>query len=206
MVTLITILHVFVCVFLILVVLLQAGKGGGMGLAFGSSGAQTVFGGSGAGNFLTRLTAGTAVAFMLTSLTLAYFASAKQGAWLDEYEKRMAEQNRRDRLAREKLAAPTAAGDGGVKATTEPQVDQAPAPSTGAATPAEGTPAETTTPAEGAKPEETKAATPAPAETKAAPAETKPAAPAEKAAETKPAKRPAEGPKKPPEAPKPSNQ
>ena len=45
MVTLITIIHVLVCVFLILVVLLKAGKGGGMGLAFGSSGAQTVFGG-----------------------------------------------------------------------------------------------------------------------------------------------------------------
>ena len=37
MVTLITIVHVFVCFFLILVVLLQAGKGGGMGIAFGSS-------------------------------------------------------------------------------------------------------------------------------------------------------------------------
>src|SRR5215813_11253283 len=107
MVILVTILHVIVCLFLILVVLLQAGKGGGMGLAFGNSGAQTMFGGSGAGNFLTRLTAGTAVAFMITSLTLAYFASAKQGAWLDEYEHKMAEQNRRDRLAREKLAAPT---------------------------------------------------------------------------------------------------
>src|SRR5215475_13515284 len=114
MVTLVTILHVFVCIFLILVVLLQAGKGGGMGLAFGSSGAQTVFGGSGAGNFLTKLTAGTAVIFMITSLTLAYFASAKEGAWLDEYEKRMSEQNKRDKAARDKLGtqAPTPAGAG----------------------------------------------------------------------------------------------
>ena len=51
------ILHVFVCTFLVLVVLLQAGKGGGIGIAFGGGGSQTVFGSSGAGNFLTRLTA-----------------------------------------------------------------------------------------------------------------------------------------------------
>src|SRR6266581_2005519 len=106
MVTLVTILHVLVCLFLILVVLLQAGKGGGMGLAFGGSGAQTVFGGSGAGNFLTRLTAGTAVVFMLTSLALAYFASAKESAWLEDYEKKMGEQARRERVAREKLQEP----------------------------------------------------------------------------------------------------
>src|SRR5215470_9514750 len=135
MVTLVTILHVVVCLFLILVVLLQAGKGGGMGLAFGSSGAQTVFGGSGAGNFLTKLTAGTAIVFMLTSLTLAYFASAKEGAWLDEYEKRMSEQNKRDKAARDKLAAPAATGEspaaeGADKAA--PTDGTAPAPAEGA--------------------------------------------------------------------------
>src|SRR5215470_969228 len=129
MVTLVTILHVVVCLFLIFVVLLQAGKGGGMGLAFGSSGAQTVFGGSGAGNFLTRLTAGTAVAFMLTSLTLAYFASAKEGAWLEEYEKRMSEQTKRDKAANEKLVTPPAKPETGEANApkTEGQTDQAPA-------------------------------------------------------------------------------
>ena len=61
MITFLTVLHVIVCVFLILVVLLQAGKGGGMGIAFGGGGgSQTVFGSSGAGNFLTRLTSITA--------------------------------------------------------------------------------------------------------------------------------------------------
>jgi preprotein translocase subunit SecG len=49
MVTLITIVHVFVCFFLILVVLLQAGKGGGVGIAFGSATSSQVFGGRGAG-------------------------------------------------------------------------------------------------------------------------------------------------------------
>ena len=69
MITLLTVLHIVVCLFLILVVLLQAGKGGGMGIAFGGGGgSQTVFGSSGAGNFLTRLTSITAFLFLLNSI------------------------------------------------------------------------------------------------------------------------------------------
>jgi preprotein translocase subunit SecG len=75
LITLVTILHVVVCVFLILVILLQAGKGGGMGGAFGGAGSQTVFGGRGAQTFLGKLTSISAGIFMLTSLTLAYNAS-----------------------------------------------------------------------------------------------------------------------------------
>jgi len=73
--TLLNILHVFVCFFLILVVLLQQGRGGGLGSSFGGGGAQ-VFGGRGAGNFMTRLTAICAAIFMLTSMSLAYLSSA----------------------------------------------------------------------------------------------------------------------------------
>ncbi|AKT37506.1 preprotein translocase subunit SecG [Chondromyces crocatus] len=73
--TFLHIVHVFVCLFLILVVLLQQGKGGGMGSAFGGASAQ-VFGGRGAGNFLTRLTAICAAVFMATSMSLAYLSSA----------------------------------------------------------------------------------------------------------------------------------
>ncbi len=72
--TLITIVHVFACVFLVLVVLLQTGKGAEMGAVFGGS-SSTVFGSSGAGNFLTRLTTGVAIVFMLTSLSLTYLSS-----------------------------------------------------------------------------------------------------------------------------------
>lgn len=67
----VTVIHILACLFLIGVVLLQQGKGADMGAVFGGS-SQTVFGSSGAGNFLTRLTTATAVIFMLTSLTLAY--------------------------------------------------------------------------------------------------------------------------------------
>ena len=68
--------HVICCLFLIGVVLLQQGKGADMGAVFGGS-SSTIFGSGGAGNFLTRLTTGAAVVFMLTSLTLTY-ASARR--------------------------------------------------------------------------------------------------------------------------------
>jgi preprotein translocase subunit SecG len=69
-----TVLHVMVCVFLVVVVLLQRGKGAEIGAVFGGGSGSTIFGSRGAGNFLTKLTTGAAVVFMLTSLSLAYFA------------------------------------------------------------------------------------------------------------------------------------
>ena len=69
-----TILHVFVSLFLIGVVLLQSGKGAEMGASFGSSGSQSVFGAGGGTSFLSKLTTSAAVIFMLTSLTLAYIS------------------------------------------------------------------------------------------------------------------------------------
>src|SRR5580698_7342080 len=74
--TLLDIVHIFVCAFLMLVVLLQQGKGGGMGAAFGGGATAQVFGGRGAGNILTRATAVCAVTFMVTSVSLAYLSSS----------------------------------------------------------------------------------------------------------------------------------
>ena len=68
-------IHVFLCFFLILVVLIQPGKSGGMGALSGAAATQ-VFGGRGAGNVLTKTTWVTAVMFFFTSLTLAYFSSS----------------------------------------------------------------------------------------------------------------------------------
>ena len=76
MIILVTVIHVLVCIGLILVVLLQTGKGAEVGAVFGGSSA-TIFGSSGAGNFLSRLTTGMAIVFMVTSLTLGYFAGRK---------------------------------------------------------------------------------------------------------------------------------
>src|SRR5678815_5974580 len=75
MVIVITIIHVIVSIGLILVVLLQTGKAD-MGAVFGGS-SSTIFGSSGAGNFLTKLTTGMAIVFMITSLTLGYFAGRR---------------------------------------------------------------------------------------------------------------------------------
>ncbi|MFH1059849.1 MAG: preprotein translocase subunit SecG [Pseudomonadota bacterium] len=72
MTTVVIIVHLLACIGLILVVLLQAGKGAGIGAAFGGS-SQTVFGSTGAATFLAKLTTGVAVVFMLTSLGLAMF-------------------------------------------------------------------------------------------------------------------------------------
>jgi preprotein translocase subunit SecG len=76
MITIVTIIHVFVSLGLIVIVLLQTGRGADIGAVFGGS-SSTIFGSSGAGNFLTRLTTGLAIVFMLTSLTLGYFSGKK---------------------------------------------------------------------------------------------------------------------------------
>ena len=69
------IVHLFVCVALIMIVLLQTGKGADMGAAFGGGSSQTLFGSTGASTFLSKATTVAAVVFMLTSLTLAYISS-----------------------------------------------------------------------------------------------------------------------------------
>jgi len=74
MYTLIVILHVIVSVALILVILLQTGKGSDIGAVFGGGSSQTLFGSTGPTSFLSKLTAGAAIVFMLTSLFLAYFS------------------------------------------------------------------------------------------------------------------------------------
>ena len=80
MVIAVTILHIIVCIGLILVVLLQTGKGAEIGAVFGGGSSSTIFGSSGAGNFLTKLTTGMAIIFMMTSLTLGYFAGRRPSA------------------------------------------------------------------------------------------------------------------------------
>ena len=68
----VTIVHILTCILLILVVLLQAGKGASLGAAFGGA-SQTVFGSAGATPFLAKLTTALAILFMLTSLGLSVF-------------------------------------------------------------------------------------------------------------------------------------
>jgi preprotein translocase subunit SecG len=115
--TFITIIHVVVSIFLILVILLQAGKGGGMGGAFGGAGSQTVFGGRGATTFLGKLTSAAAIIFMITSVALSQVASRSSSV-----------------VRREAAPAQGPAGT-------------APAPAPAPAAPAPGAPSHGTTPA-----------------------------------------------------------
>ncbi len=80
--TIITVIHVIAALSLILTVLLQAGKGAAMGSGLGAGSSQTMFGSSGAGNFLTKLTTGIAILFMVTSLTLAVFSKKNKSSSL----------------------------------------------------------------------------------------------------------------------------
>ena len=74
MTLLLQIVYVMVCLFLIIVVLLQHGKGADIGVSLGAGSSNTVFGARGAGNFLTKLTTASAVLFMVLAFSLARFA------------------------------------------------------------------------------------------------------------------------------------
>lgn len=75
----ITALHYMVCLFLIVVILLQAGKGADIGAAFGAGSSQTLFGPRGAATFLNKLTVIVAVIFLATSISLTEFSKKKGG-------------------------------------------------------------------------------------------------------------------------------
>ena len=77
--TIIIVIHVVVSLALICIVLLQHGKGAGIGAAFGGS-SQTVFGSTGAAPFLAKLTAAAAILFMLTSLSLTFLGRQKEAS------------------------------------------------------------------------------------------------------------------------------
>jgi preprotein translocase subunit SecG len=72
-------IHIIVCLFIIVVVLLQSGKSGDISAAFGGQGSQTAFGPRGAASALSRATTWSAVAFMITSITLSVYATRHGG-------------------------------------------------------------------------------------------------------------------------------
>jgi preprotein translocase subunit SecG len=87
MITLLTVVHVAVCLFLIVIVLLQHGKGADAGATFGGSG-QSLFGTEGPIPLLNKITTTAAIVFMLTSVSLAYFSSSKStGSVMSELAK-----------------------------------------------------------------------------------------------------------------------
>ena len=125
--TFVNIVHIFVCCVLMFVVLLQQGKGGGMGSAFGGASAQ-VFGGSGAGNILTRATAICAGIFMLTSVSLAYMSSSGDRALRAKVAEEQSKVKDRGEKRAKTDANPAPSGSG-APATSGGSMMNAPAPS-----------------------------------------------------------------------------
>jgi preprotein translocase subunit SecG len=124
MIGLISVLHVLTCVALMVTILLQSGKGGGLAGSFGGGTSQTLFGGRGAATFLSRGATILAVVFFLTSLTLGLTSSrptATGGRSLIQEEARQR------------------ARQGTEQAPTAPPMGGAPAPGTGLGTPPSGT-------------------------------------------------------------------
>ena len=79
-IALITIVHVAVCLFLVVVVLLQSGKSGDIAAAFGGQGSQTAFGPRGAATVLSKATTWSAIIFMITSISLSILVQRRTGS------------------------------------------------------------------------------------------------------------------------------
>jgi preprotein translocase subunit SecG len=174
MYTFLSFVYILVCSFLIMVVLLQQGRGGGMGSLGGGS--QTVFGGSGAGNLLTRLTSVSAALFMILSATLAWLSSSGDTALEDAMHQREEENTAELHEALEGELPPSDGAEGEPTHEEEAPPPPAEVPSTDEAPPAPA--AEAPAPsavdlvpaAEAPAPQAPAPAAPAPAHAHAAPA------------------------------------
>jgi preprotein translocase subunit SecG len=114
---LLVILYVLVCIFLILVVLLQQGKGADLAGAFGGGGSQTSFGPRSASNIMHRMTTGSFILFVVLSLALAILSGKKHTSVMESGE----------------IPAPAPVAVESVE-PVEPAVDEAPATTEEAAT------------------------------------------------------------------------
>ncbi len=133
MIAFLTAIHVINCLLLMVVVLLQSSKGGGLAGAFGGGGgSQAVFGGRGAGTFLSRTTTVLAIIFMLTSLTLTVLG--RRGMEADSAMRRALEAEQRQGVPTQGLPVPGEAGQagaGGADAPAAPATPDAGAPTSG---------------------------------------------------------------------------
>lgn len=128
--TFLSIIHIIVCSVLVLLILVQQGKGGGMGAALGGGASTQVFGGRGAGNFLTRGTGIAATLFMLTSVSLAYLSSSGDHALRDRQAAEKAEKAKKDIKG---TARPKDSGAAAPGLSAAPSAAPAPAPAPSAA-------------------------------------------------------------------------
>jgi preprotein translocase subunit SecG len=85
--TFILTIHIILAIVLVVLILVQHGKGADAGAAFGSGASSTVFGAQGSASFLTKITTFIALSFFITSLALAYYASSikpESGSLIDQ--------------------------------------------------------------------------------------------------------------------------
>ena len=124
--SLIVAIHIVVALAIVGLVLIQQGKGADMGASFGSGASQTIFGSAGSGNVLTRSTTWLAIAFFVTSLSLAVLARNRSAAGIEE-EALLSNPDAAAAEAAQPVALPDLAADAAVVPV------EAPAPAAGAA-------------------------------------------------------------------------
>jgi preprotein translocase subunit SecG len=131
--TLVVVVHLITCIALILIILLQTGKGADIGAVFGGGSSHTVFGSTGAASFLSKVTIAAAVTFMVTSIVLSYFSGRGVSVESSVMEGKATQ------------SAPLKPGPAGGKAATQGAVPGAPSSPGKAAVPSSSAPAEKTT-------------------------------------------------------------
>jgi len=147
MLIVISAIHLLVCILLILLILLQAGKGADLGAMLGgSAGSQTLFGSGGSSSFMAKMTTALAILFMITCLVLAYNSTrehrekslmegAAPTASDEEVAAPAAEQEEQKLPAPEEAGAPAAEdAQSAPEAAAEPASSNEPAPETGEVT------------------------------------------------------------------------
>ena len=112
--TILLVFHVIVCILLVISILLQAAKGGGLSGAFGGMGSTSVLGGTGAATFLSKVTTYTGVLFFLTCIAL-WYASKGSDTLPESAAERMLQQK-----GPVPLTAPAPATTPSTESTTEP--------------------------------------------------------------------------------------
>jgi len=141
----VTFLHIILCVMLMLVILLQPGKGADMGSAFGGGGgSSSIFGPRGAGNLLSRATSVVAFLFLATSITLAIYSNVaiQTGTDLEDELQRL--QQEKEQGAAAPVVPEPAAPE---PATPEPTAPAQPEPAPSEPAPSEPAPSEPAAPA-----------------------------------------------------------
>lgn len=121
----VTALHIVLCLFLVVVILLQPGKGADPGSAFGGGMTSSVFGPRGPANLLSRVTTVVAVLFMVTSVTLALYSNRKimTGGDLDDAMQRL----QQEQLEKKKQQSEGGSGEPVEQPTDQQPVDETPA-------------------------------------------------------------------------------